>query len=283
MAQLTIKNVLFTIQILLLSVCTSFAERSWPRTVFSTSITCAVFHESTWVRNATQTIPRDQLPTFSVTKTLAAGVVKTVVLTPRPSIKTEDATRVWWAITSVTRPDPSARIQYTSTVTSRKVIYVSHTLTETVTETVSPLVTSTIPALAGYTPLRAKDDSAAQRLLGDSVTGWALQDEYWDPDAAAITKEDFKVGGNYPTAVTCFFTEYFPNFSSTATIKRPIPQETFTRTRYVTYTTWTKTVNVYSTPRNPNATIMIDYTTYSTRTTYGIGSVTTTVTVSVFP
>lgn len=106
-------------------------------------------------RNATQTIPADQLPTASTTTTYSIGLVKTVVLTPIPSITTTDMTSTAFDVTTVTRSDTLPSTVYTSTVTVQQIPRNTKTYTATINETVSLVLTTTIPAFPGYTPLGA--------------------------------------------------------------------------------------------------------------------------------
>lgn len=273
---------LLSITSLLLFICTPIAGRPESNIILSTITDCVTYHDKNLGRNATQTIPSDRLPTYSVTEIRGTSLVKTVVLVPQPYVTTQDVTRVFYEVTSVSRPDRYAHTRYTSTVTVQTDIWDPRTSTVMVTETASPVVTSTKPAFPGYTPLRAKDGSAAQRFIAEPGASWEVQDEYWNTANVAYTKEDILIRGNYPTAITCFFTELTASFYSTATLKRSVPQATYTRTRYVYTETWTKTVNVYPTPGNPNATIFTDSTTFITRSSYS-GTVTTTETVSEYP
>jgi hypothetical protein len=280
MANHAVKHILLSTGILILFLCTSFATLSPTKTTFSTITQCLTFREKNTSRNATQTIPKDRLPTFSITTTSGVGLVKTEVLTPRPHTTTEDATLIFHEISSILRPNPLAHTHYTSTVTSRTTVWRSRTLTAIVTRTMSPVVTSTKPPPAGYTPLQAKHSLAAGRFMTEPVTGWEVQDEYWDAAKANYAIDDYFIPGDVPTAVTCFFTEHTASFYSTATLKRSVLQVTYTRTRYVDAATWTRTVNVNPTPGNPNATILTDLTTFFTQTSY-LGTVTTTETVSI--
>lgn len=282
MANPGMKNILLSVEFLLLFVCTSFAAPSHAEAVFSTITQCLTFREKNIGRNTTRAILTDSLPTFSVTTTSGAGLVKTKVLTPRPHTTTEDATLIFHEVTSILRPNPLAYTHYTGTVTSQTILWRSRTLTTIVTQTIAPVATSTKPALAGYTPLQAKHRSAAGRFIAEAVTDWEVQDEYWDAAKANYAIDDYFIPGGVPTAVTCFFTKHTASFYSTATLRRSVPEVTYTRTRYVDAATWTRTVDVYPASGNPNATILTDLTTFVTQSSY-LGIVTTTKTVSTQP
>ncbi|KAF3041659.1 hypothetical protein E8E12_001666 [Didymella heteroderae] len=201
-------------------------------------------------RNATQTIPTDQLPTASTTTYYSIGLVKTIVLTPAPSATTTDLTTTIYDVTTLTSGSNLTSTVYTRTVTVNDIPVSTKTYTTTVNETVSTAATITVPALAGYTPLGAQLSSASARFITESDDDWAVQDEYWDKDAGFVAQDIICNRGWYATGMSCYFTVYTADFSSTATVRRDIPAQTLTRTRYVKRESATRTV--WASPTSPS-------------------------------
>lgn len=223
--------------------------------ILSTS-QCVYQYHPTFVRNLTHTIDREALPKTSVFATAAFSLVKTVVLTPRPYITTEDATRTVHEVTSVPRPDPCAPTSYGKTITVHTTVYAMTIKTITVNETVT---------MAG-TPTQCTISECAHATANlESGDAWALQDEYWDISKAwGYTREAIDNRGSIPTAEICYVTVYTADFISTQTVKRSVPRETYTRTRLVDTTTSTRRVTVYPTPGDPIPTTASTLTSYVT-------------------
>ncbi len=213
-------------------------------TLSSTSQCVALFDTSTQ-RNDTRTIPQDQLPTTATTTTSGVGLVKTIVLGPKPYTITENSTLIFHEVTSVTGANRGTT--YTSTVTVESTSWITETVTTKIDQTVSLATTTTVPAFPGYTPLEAKSEYAGQKFVAESANAWETQDEYWDVDQGSYPRVAICNRGSHATAVMCYVTVYTAEFSSTLTLRRSASQQTYTRTRYTDTDTWTRTVAVYVT------------------------------------
>ena len=222
--------------------------------ILSTTSQCVLLYDNRMPLNATQAIPTDQLPTASTTTTSSIGLVKTIVLTPAPSATTTDVTMTVYDVTTLTSGSNLTSTVYTRTVTINDIPVSKQTYTATVNATISTAVTTTIPAFPGYTPLAVQHSSANARFITESDQNWAVQDEYWDKDSGFIAEEVMCNRGWYATAMSCYFTVYTANFSSTSTIRHNIPAQTLTRTRYLRRTSFTRTVWVSPTSTSATGT-----------------------------
>lgn len=216
--------------------------------ILSTMSQCVLFYDNKMPHNATQTTPADQLPTGSTTITSSIGLVKTIVLTPAPSSTTTDLTITVYDVTTLTSGSNLTSTVYTRTVTVNDIPVSTKIYTAIINSTISIAATTTIPAFPGHTPLAAQHSSASARFITESGKNWAVQDEYWDKNSGFIAEEVMCNRGWYATAMSCYFTVYTADFSSTATIRYDVPAQTFTRTRYVKRTSTTRTVWASLTP-----------------------------------
>jgi hypothetical protein len=254
--------------------------------ILATTSQCVLLYDNNMPRNATQTAPTDQLPTSSTTTTYSIGLVKTIVLTPAPSVTTADLTSTVYYVTTLTSGSNLTSTIYTRTVTVNDIPVSTITYTATVNETTLVTATTTVPAFPGYTPLGVQHSSVKARFIPESEEDWAVQDEYWDEESGFMAQEIMCNRGWYATAVSCYFTVYTADFSATATIRHDIPAQTLTRTRYVERTSATRTVWVSPAPTpiggDPKPTISTDLTITSSWATY-MEATTITSTVSLEP
>lgn len=251
--------------------------------ILSTASQCVLFCDNKMRCNATQTVPTNRIHSASTTTTSIIGLVKTIVLTPTPSATTTDVTRTIYDVTTLTSGSNATSTVYTRTVTVNDIPVGTMIYTETFNAIISIAATTTIPAFPGYTPLAVQHSSANARFIAESDEGWGVQDEYWDKDSGFVAEEVISNRGWYATAISCYFTVYTADFSSTATIRHDIPAQTLTRTRFVKQTSTTRTVWVSPTSVPANGaqrpTVSMELTVTSSWETY-IAATTVTSTVS---
>lgn len=252
----------------LLGTCTASSKPI----ILSTTSQCVLLYDNKIPRNATQIIPIDQLPTASTTITSRIGLVKTIVLTPAPSTITTDATMTVYNVTTVTSGSNLTSTVYTRTVTINDIPVSTKTYTKVANATVPMAATITLPAFPGYTPLAVQHSFAKARFVSEPDENWAVQDEYWDKDSGFVAEEVLCNRGWYATALSCYFTVYTADFSSTTTLRHDIPAQVLTRTRYIDYDSTTRTVWVSpssaSAARAHQSTISTDLTVTRSWATY---------------
>jgi hypothetical protein len=185
--------------------------------ILSTASQCVLFYDNKMRRNATQTVPTNQIHSASTTTTSSIGLVKTIVLTPTPSATTTDVTRTIYDVATLTSGSNATSTVYTRTVTVNDIPVSTMIYTETFNAIISIAATTTIPAFPGYTPLAVQHSSANARFIAESDEGWVYKTNTRTRTLALSLRKSYLTAAGMPQP-------YHATSRSTPRTSHPQPQ-----------------------------------------------------------